>query len=42
MNRVEENLRMLDQLSVSMANPDITRNIILMDISRSLSMIADK
>lgn len=41
-DRVIENLRMQDEISMSLVSPDIARNIILMDISRSLSVIADE
>lgn len=41
-NRVAENLKMLDEVSSGVFNPDVARNIILMDISRSLSVIADE
>lgn len=41
-NRVAENLKVLNDLSVDMLSPEVTRNIILMDISRSLSVIADE
>ena len=41
-NRVEENRKMLDQVSMmSIGTPEIDRNLILMDISQSLSVIAD-
>lgn len=42
MSRVEDNRRMLDQVSMmSIGTPEIDRNLILMDISQSLSVIAD-
>ena len=43
MSRVEENRRMLDQISMMrIGTPEIDRNLILMDISQSLSVIADE
>lgn len=39
-NRVAENIKVLDEISMGLVSPDIARNMILMDISRSLSVIA--
>ena len=41
MNRVEDNLRLLDDIFKMNINPERDRNLILMDISKSLSVIAD-
>lgn len=41
-NRVLENLKTIDEVSSGLFNPDVARNILLMDISRSLSVIADE
>lgn len=42
MNRVEENLKVLQDLSSALCSPEVSTRILLMDISRSLSVIADE